>query len=173
MKPSFSNPIRLAGVALLLAPALVHAHTGMPGHTHGLESGLAHPLTGLDHICAMFAVGLWAAQRGGRAIWLVPLTFVAVMGLGGGLATTGFQLPFVTQGAAASVLVLGILIATALRLPLAASAALVGLFAVFHGFAHGAETAKGTVSGVTYAIGLMLTTALLHLSGIGIGLLAH
>lgn len=172
MKILHRNSLCLAGLALLLCPALVHAHSGGPGHTHGFESGLAHPLTGLDHLCAMFAVGLWAAQRGGRALWLVPLTFVTVMGLGGWLATTGLQLPLVAQGAAASVFVLGVLIAAALRLPLAASAALVGFFAVFHGFAHGAETAS-SASGFTFAGGMMLTTAALHLSGIGIGLLVR
>lgn len=155
---------------LLLCPFMAQAHPGVPGHVHGFAEGLAHPLTGLDHICAMIAVGLWAAQRGGRFLWLVPLTFVSVMTVGGLIGMSGFQIPFVEQGIAASVLVLGILIAAALRLPLSASAALVGVFALFHGLAHGAETPV-SVSGLSFAAGFVLATAVLHLAGIGIGLL--
>jgi len=157
---------------LFLVPSLAQAHPGMPGHTHGFTNGLAHPLTGLDHICAMVAVGLWAAQRGGRALWFVPLTFVSVMMIGGALGMDGVQVPFVEQGIAASVLVLGIFIAAAVRLPLAASMAIVGLFAVFHGYAHGAEMPE-TASGLAYGVGFVVATALLHLSGIGLGLFAQ
>jgi urease accessory protein len=154
-------------LASLLAwfPWLAHAHHG-GGHTGGLVHGFSHPFGGLDHLCAMMAVGLWAAQRGGRAQWLVPLTFVSVMAAGGVLGMAGVSLPFVEAGMVSSLLVLGVLIAAAIRLPLAASAALVGLFAVFHGHAHGSEMPANT-SGLAYGAGFIGATALLHALGIG------
>jgi urease accessory protein len=171
------NSIRVASIfqralpllLIFLLPSLAQAHPGAPGHTHGFSNGLLHPLTGLDHICAMVAVGLWAAQRGGRALWLVPLTFVSIMVVGGILGMGGAQIPFVEQGIAASVLVLGIFIAAAVRLPLAASMAIVGLFALFHGYAHGAEM-PDSASGFAYGIGFVVATASLHLSGIALGI---
>ena len=138
--------------ALVLTPSLALAHPGH-GPATGLANGLAHPLTGMDHLCAMIAVGLWAAQRGGKALWAVPLTFVSMMTLGAIIGMGGHPLPFVEQGIAASVLILGILIAAAIRLPVAASAILVGLFALFHGYAHGAEM-PGTASGLLYGFGI-------------------
>jgi urease accessory protein len=159
-------------VLLLLLPSLAQAHPGLPAHTHGFSNGLLHPLTGLDHICAMVAVGLWAAQRGGRALWLVPLTFVSIMVIGGIFGMGGVGIPYVEQGIAASVLVLGIFIAAAVRLPLAASAAIVGLFALFHGYAHGAEMPDSS-SGFAYGIGFVVATASLHLSGIALGITAQ
>jgi urease accessory protein len=156
---------------IFLLPSLAQAHPGPLGHMHGFANGLSHPLTGLDHICAMVAVGLWAAQRGGRALWLVPTTFVSIMIVGGILGMGATQIPFVEQAIAASVLILGILIAAAIRLPLAASAAIVGTFALFHGYAHGTEM-PATASGFTYGIGFVIATACLHLCGIGIGLFA-
>ena len=149
----------------LLVPSLAQAHPGGVGHTHGLTNGLLHPLTGLDHICALLAVGLWAAQRGGRAVWLVPLTFVSVMAFGGLLGASEISVPFVEQGIAASVLILGLLIAASARLPLVASALLVGAFAIFHGYAHGAEMPAG-VSGMSYSFGFVTATVLLHVAGI-------
>jgi urease accessory protein len=174
------NSIRVAStfqralllLLIFLLPSLAQAHPGAPGHTHGFSNGLLHPLTGLDHICAMVAVGLWAAQRGGRALWLVPLTFVSIMVIGGILGMGGVGIPYVEQGIAASVLVLGIFIAAAVRLPLAASAAIVGLFALFHGYAHGAEM-PDTASGLAYGIGFVVATASLHLCGISLGLIAQ
>jgi len=154
---------------------------GMSGvaqaHTLGLPhmdfaTGLAHPLSGLDHILAMVAVGLWAAQRGGRALWLVPLTFVLTMAAGGVIGFLGLSLPYVELGIASSVLILGILVALASRLSLAASMALVGLFAIFHGYAHGAEMAV-EASVLWYSLGFMLATATLHASGIGVALAAR
>jgi urease accessory protein len=120
----------------------------------------------------MVAVGLWAAQRGGRALWLVPLTFVSIMIVGGILGMGGVGIPYVEQGIAASVLVLGIFIAAAVRLPLAASMAIVGLFALFHGYAHGAEMPDSS-SGLAYGIGFVVATASLHLSGIALGIAAQ
>ena len=159
-------------LAVFLLPTLAQAHPGFPGHSHGFANGLAHPVTGLDHICAMVAVGLWAAQRGGRALWLVPSVFVLVMALGGALGMAAVPIPFVEPGIAASVLVLGVLIAAAVRLPLPASALVVGVFAIFHGYAHGAEM-PGSASGLAYGFGFVAATASLHLSGIGLGLLAQ
>jgi urease accessory protein len=157
-------------LATLMLPSLAYAHI-VAGRTSGFAHGFVHPLTGLDHIAAMVAVGLWAAQRGGRAVWVVPLTFVSVMSVSGLLGMTGVSIPFVEPGIAASVFVLGLLIAAAVRLPLVASSLIVGLFAVFHGHAHGAEMPE-TVSGLTYGIGFVLATGLLHCCGIGLGLLA-
>jgi urease accessory protein len=117
----------------------------------------------------MVAVGLWAAQMGGRSIWAVPLTFVAVMAFGGFLGAMGVSLPFVEKGIVISVLMLGVFIAAAVRLPLVASVIIVGLFAICHGHAHGAEMPE-TASGITYGIGFILATALLHACGIGLGI---
>jgi urease accessory protein len=164
-------PWLAAVLGTLLVPSLADAHIGV-GPASGLAHGFAHPLTGLDHIAAMVAVGLWAAQRGGRAIWIVPLTFVTVMSVGGLLGAIGVFVPFVQPGIVASVFVLGLLIATAARLPLLASSLLVGLFAVFHGHAHGAEMPE-TVSGIVYGVGFVLATASLHGCGIGLGMLAR
>lgn len=154
--------------AILLLPSLAHAHVGV-GETSGFLHGMGHPLSGLDHICAMVAVGLWAAQMGGRAIWAVPLTFVSVMALGGALGMLGFHVPFVETGIVISVLALGVLIAASVHLPLAVSIVVVGLFAIFHGHAHGAEMPE-TSSGFGYAAGFIIATAFLHACGIGLGI---
>ncbi|HEY5778752.1 MAG TPA: HupE/UreJ family protein [Terrimicrobiaceae bacterium] len=154
--------------AILLLPSLAHAHVGV-GETGGFLHGMGHPLSGLDHICAMVAVGLWASQMGGRAIWAVPLTFVGVMALAGALGMFGFHVPFVETGIVVSVLTLGVLIAAAVRLPLSSSMIIVGLFAIFHGYAHGAEMPE-TASGLAYAAGFVAATAFLHACGIGLGI---
>ena len=152
----------LFATALALSPTLAHAH---PGHAAvDFAGGFAHPLLGPDHLLAMLAVGLWAAQLGGRARWFVPAAFVSVMTLGAALGMTGAHLPLVEQGIIASVLVLGVLIAAAARLPLAASVALVGVFALFHGFAHGAEM-PASANG----LGFVLATAALHAVGLALG----
>ncbi len=159
--------------AIFAAPAVAHAHPGHDGHDFGWDfrTGFSHPLLGWDHLAAMLAVGLWAVQLGGRARWLVPAAFVGVMALGAALARTGVAVPGVEQTIAASVLILGLLIASASKLPTWAGMALVGLFAAFHGFAHGAEM-PGTSAGLTYGAGFVLATALIHLAGIGLGSLA-
>jgi urease accessory protein len=157
---------RLVAISLLLfLPSFAHAHTGT-SPVGGFAQGVAHPLTGFDHVCAMIAVGLWAAQRGGRALWLVPLAFVGVMTLGGLLGMVAVSLPFAERGIVMSVLILGILIAAAIRLPLAASALIVGLFALCHGHVHGTEMPE-TASGVAYGFGFVVSTVILHASGIG------
>jgi len=161
-----------ASLALFaLTPMLAQAHI-LPGESHGFASGFNHPLHGLDHILAMVAVGLWAAQLGGRALWLVPASFVGFMSFGGVLGMMQFHLPMVEAGILASVLILGILIAASARLPLVVAMALTGLFAVFHGHAHGTEVPLAA-SGFTYAVGFALATAALHACGIGLGMLAQ
>jgi urease accessory protein len=146
---------------------LAQAH---PGHNFsGFDAGLAHPLHGIDHILAMVAVGLWAVQLGGRALWLVPAAFVSVMTLGGALGMAGISLPGVEVGIAASVLILGLLTMLAVRLPLGASMAIAGLFALCHGFAHGAEMPVSS-AGLDYALGFILATAFLHAAGLAMGM---
>ena len=167
----------LSGKHGLLALALLGMGGTVQAHTLGLPhmdfaTGLGHPLTGLDHVLVMVAVGLWAAQSGGRALWLVPLTFVLTMAAGGALGFMGIQLPMVESGIAGSVLTLGVLVALASRLSLAVSMALVGLFAIFHGYAHGAEMAVES-SALWFSLGFMLATAILHGAGIGIALAAR
>ncbi len=146
------------------------AHTGV-GSTNGFISGFSHPMFGLDHLLAMVAVGLWAAQQGGRALWLVPCTFVTVMALGGLSAHLGVGLPAVEMGIGLSVIVLGLAVAANLKLPVILGMALVGLFAIFHGHAHGAEMPEDA-SGLAYGLGFALATALLHGAGIGLAWVA-
>ena len=140
------------------------AHTGSHGVT-GFVSGLSHPLLGLDHLLAMIAIGLWAAQQGGRARWAVPAAFVGTMILGGVLAMSGLALPQVETGIAASVLVLGLLIATRRQWAVPAGMTIAAGFALFHGYAHGLEMPQAA-SPALYALGFVLTTAFLH--GVGI-----
>jgi len=149
-------------LCLALIPGIAHAHPG-GGSLHGMF----HPFTGLDHLCAMIAVGMWAVQAGGRAAWILPVTFVVVMAVGGLAGIAGMALPFVEGGILASLLFFGVFIAAAARLPLSVSMALVGFFALFHGYAHGVEM-PNNASGLKYALGFMFSTAVLHLTGIGL-----
>jgi urease accessory protein len=153
--------------ACALAPSLAFAHTGV-GPTQGFVHGFMHPVSGIDHILAMVTVGVFAWQLGGRALWAVPAAFVAVMALGGALGMAGIGLPFVELGIALSVVVLGAVVALGVKPPLAAAMGLVGLMAIFHGHAHGAEMPENA-GGLVYGLGFMAGTALLHLAGIGIG----
>ena len=154
--------------ALWLVPLAAFAHTGA-GATTGFAAGFVHPFSGVDHLLAMLAVGLWAAQLGGRALWAVPATFVTVMLLGAGLAILSAPVPLVEAGILTSVLVLGALVATAFPLPLAAGALLVGVFALFHGHAHGSEMPL-SAAGLVYSAGFAIATALLHLVGMAAGI---
>ena len=157
-----------AGLALaaFAAAAIAQAH---PFHTgDGWSAGLAHPFLGADHALAMIAVGIWAAQLGRRATLGVPLAFVAVMALGASLALAGIALPLVEPGIAASVLALGLLVAFAVRLPLAAAAGLVAVFALLHGHAHGSELPM-IGSAASYVAGFVAATALLLALGIFVG----
>jgi len=159
----------LLAAALVLVPSLALAHPGLPGHTHDLATGFIHPLGGIDHVLAMVAVGLLAAQLGGRALWAVPASFVTVMALAGLAGMNGVVLPMAEAGIATSIIVLGGAIALRLSMPVAAAMALVGFFAIFHGYAHGLET-PASASGLLYGAGFVTATALLHGLGIGIGL---
>lgn len=156
----------LIGLTLATIPAASLAHTGAAGH--GFASGFAHPLAGLDHLLAMAAVGLWATQIGGRSLWAIPAAFLAVMGLGAMLAAYGAHLPLLEIGIAGSVVVFGLLVALAARLPLAVGAGLTGLLAIFHGFAHGAEMVPNA-SLLTYGSGFLAATAMLHGLGMALG----
>jgi urease accessory protein len=161
----------IGALAALLLSTMAQAHTfGASGG--GLAQGFAHPFLGLDHLLAMLAVGLWAAQLGGRARWAVPATFVAMMAAGGLLALAGVALPRVEAGIAASVLVLGLLITTASRLPTWVGAIVVGTFAVFHGHAHGTELPM-QASEIAYGVGMLSASALLHGLGLGLAWMAH
>jgi len=171
MKLHSSRIAYLLASCTALFPALAHAHVNA-GEMHGFMHGIAHPPGGLDHVCAMIAVGLWAAQIGGRAVWRVPGSFVSLMALGGLLGMSAVPVPFIEGGITMSLLVLGVLIAAAARLPLVASTAIVGVFAVFHGYAHGAEMPPDA-SGLAYAAGFVLATALLHIAGIAMASLAN
>lgn len=161
-------PRWIVPVSLALVAGSASAHTGDHAAA-GFASGLAHPFFGLDHLFAMFAVGLWAAQQGGRARWTIPLAFVAAMGLGGGLAWAGGALPGVEATIAASVLVLGLLVATRRAWALPAGVALVGAFALFHGFAHGTEMPQAA-SPLGYTLGFVLGTVVLHGAGMAASL---
>ncbi|MCX8749306.1 HupE/UreJ family protein [Snodgrassella sp. B3088] len=150
---------------LLLSPVLAFAH---PGHiTEGWQAGALHPLSGWDHLLAMLAVGLWAATFRGKARWLIPSTFVGVMIVGFILGAHGMQIPMLEQGIAASVLVLGLAAAWLKKVPASAAMVLVGLFALFHGVAHGAE--MGAHGAFSYACGFVIVTAALHAAGFGLG----
>jgi urease accessory protein len=163
--------IALVVCALLISMHSAAAHTegGLAG---GFASGFAHPLLGADHIAAMVAVGLWGAFLGAPAIWLLPIVFPLVMALGGVLGILGVPLPGVEIGIAVSAVVLGMMVALAVRPHLAIAAILVGAFAIFHGYAHGAELPEGG-NAVAYSVGFVIATGLLHLFGIAIGLLTR
>lgn len=163
---------RQAAILLLLSfspMALAHVSGGMAG---GFSSGLLHPVLGLDHVVAMVAVGLWGAFLGNPAIWLLPVVFPLVMTFGGALGIMGVPLPGVEVGIALSDIVLGLMVAFALRPPIWVAALLVGLFAIFHGHAHGAEL-PGSASPLAFSLGFVISTGLLHLSGIALGLLTR
>ncbi len=151
---------------LLLGTSLwAHEDAGMAG---GFISGLTHPLFGFDHVVAMIAVGLWGAFLGSPALWILPVVFPVVMAFGGALGVLGVQIPLVETGIAASAVVLGLMVALALRPKIAIAAVIVGAFAIFHGHAHGTELPEAA-SPLAYSIGFVISTGLLHLAGIGFG----
>jgi urease accessory protein len=170
MKLSFRKLVAIAGTLAL-------ATTGVQAHTLGtgggdLAGGMAHPFLGIDHLLAMIAVGLWAAQLGRKAVWQVPLAFVSVMVAGFGLARLGLGVSASEIVIVASVAVLGAMVAGAVRLPSLVGVALVSVFAVFHGYAHGVEMPQAG-SAWAYAAGFVSTTAVLHLIGVGLGVFAR
>jgi urease accessory protein len=158
---------RLVPIAALLTlaagPAIAHV-----GHssTASFAAGLGHPLGGLDHVTVMVLVGLWVGLKGGRALWVWPAVFVGVMLIGGVLGMQGVPLPFVEPAILTSVVSLALLVALAVDLPVPVGAAILAVFALFHGHAHGTEVA-GTLNGVEYMAGFALATTALHLAGIG------
>jgi urease accessory protein len=165
-----SSILLVAMAGLVLAqPALAHEQTGVGG---GLIRGLLHPLTGMDHLIAMVAVGIWGAQLGAPAIWVLPITFPLVMAFGGVLGVLRIPLPMPEMVIALSALVLGAAVAMRLRLPFAAAAVVVAVFAVFHGHAHGAEL-PSAANPLAYGLGFVVATGLLHLCGIAIGMLTR
>jgi urease accessory protein len=154
--------------ALIASPAVAHSGNA----AGGFIGGFAHPLVGPDHVAAMVAVGLWGAFLGAPAIWLLPILFPLVMAIGGMVAILGLALPGVETGIALSAVVLGLMVMLAVRPPMWIAAVLVGCFAIFHGHAHGAELPPGT-DAVAFAAGFVVATGLLHIAGIGFGLLAR
>ncbi|MET0090157.1 MAG: HupE/UreJ family protein [Candidatus Thiodiazotropha sp.] len=157
-------------VALLFSQStLAHTDIAMGG---GLMNGFLHPVSGWDHVVAMIAVGLWGAFLGRPAIWLLPITFPLVMAFGGALGVAGIPVPSVELGIALSAVILGLMVALASRPPLWLAALIVGVFAIFHGHAHGTELPQAA-GPMAYSIGFVVSTSLLHVSGILFGLLAR
>jgi urease accessory protein len=160
--------VLLAAVGVAL-PCIAQAHSEA-GAVGGFISGFLHPVYGWDHVAAMVAVGLWGAFLGSPAMWLLPVVFPAVMAVGGALGVLGMPLPGVETGIAISAIVLGGMILLAARPPLWVAAVLVGIFAIFHGHAHGTELPQAA-NAMTYAVGFVTATGLLHLGGIAVGML--
>lgn len=164
----------LPALLLLAATAMpAMAHTTGSAHIHGgLLAGLAHPFSGWDHLLAMLAVGAWASQLGGRAVLAAPAAFVAALVLGAVLAMGGVELPAVETGILASLVVAGLLIALAVRLPLVAGVGIVALFGLFHGHAHGTELPEAAAPAL-YALGFVTASVILHVIGVGLGTAAR
>ena len=162
----FVSAMVLTTAVLLTWPAAAHTFGGAVDG--GFGAGFVHPFLGLDHLLAMVAVGLWAACLGGPARVFVPVAFVAAMAAAGLASAAGTALPLVETAIALSLIALGALLIARVRMPLAAGAALVGVFAIFHGHAHGAEI-PDAASPAVYALGFVLATAILHAIGLGIG----
>jgi urease accessory protein len=167
MTPAMMKRTSLSAILLFTAAMPAYAHVGI-GTASSFTAGLSHPFSGLDHMTVMVTVGLWAALKGGRAIWAWPLAFVGIMLAGGALGMLHVPLPFVEPGILASVVALGLLVALAVDLPVSAGVAIIGLFALFHGHAHGAE-APENAGGLEYMAGFAIATALLHAIGIAAG----
>lgn len=162
----FQGAASLLLLLLVSAPAL--AHSDAASLQGGFMSGFMHPISGLDHVVAMVAVGLWGAYLGMPAIWLLPVVFPLVMALGGALGVAGVPIPYIETGIALSGVILGLAVLFALRPPIWIAAILVGIFAIFHGYAHGAEL-PNAANPLIYSIGFVVGTGLLHLAGIAIG----
>ena len=170
MRNKLLNTLILIAATALSTSASAHLGTDSGTH-HTLVDGLLHPLTGLDHLAAMLAVGLWSAlsATSARRIWLAPVAFAGMLLVGALLGLNGMELPAVEPMIAASLLVMGLLVATRAQLPLAVTAGVVGVFAVFHGIAHGTELAGGG-NGFAPLLGMLVATIALHLAGVGLGL---
>ncbi len=169
------SPARRFRLPTAIAIGILSTVLGLPAEAHLLDAagagwtqGFGHPFSGLDHILAMVAVGVWAAQTGRPALWVLPVAFPLAMAVGGMMGVAGVPVPGIEAGIAASVLILGLLIAFQAKPPLTASVILVALFAVFHGHAHGTEVPQAA-SPILYGLGFVVATAILHLIGLGIG----
>lgn len=158
---------RSAVLLILLYAQSASAHVGQ-AEALGALTGFLHPLSGWDHILAMVAVGLWGAQLGAPAIWILPVAFPVVMAMGGMLGFLGVRVPGIEYGIAASAIILGAAVAFEVRPPLVIAALVVGAFAIFHGHAHGTELPPGQ-SALLYSMGFVVATGCLHAVGIGIG----
>ncbi len=159
-------------ILLMACATAASAHSDAAGMAGGFTSGFLHPLLGWDHVIAMVAVGLWGAFLGMPALWLLPVVFPLVMTVGGALGVMGVPLPAVETGIALSAVALGAVVAAALRPPLWVAAVLVGVFAIFHGHAHGTEL-PDAADPVAYSLGFVMATGLLHLAGIALGLVTR
>jgi urease accessory protein len=168
MRPDRRGSLIVALVLVVSSPA--SAHTG--NVSGGFAGGFAHPILGPDHVLAMVAVGLWGAFLGAPTIFILPIVFPLVMALGGVLGIVGVPLPGAEVAIAISAVVLGLMVALAVRLPIWTAAAVVGVFAIFHGYTHGAELPAGA-NAVAYCAGFVIATGLLHLSGIALALTAR
>lgn len=156
---------------LMMFASVASAHEGA-GIAGGFSSGFMHPVLGWDHVIAMVAVGLWGAFLGNPAIWILPVVFPLVMAFGGALGVIGVPVPAVETGIAVSAIVLGAMVAFAVRPPIWIAAVIVGAFAIFHGHAHGTEL-PGAANPLAYSLGFVISTGLLHISGIAFGLMVH
>ena len=165
----YALPVLVAISAWLATSDIANAHI-VGGEAIGFVSGLKHPVSGLDHIIAMVSVGLWGAQLGAPAIWLLPLTFPLIMATGGFLGLVGLPLPGSEVAVAFSGVMLGAVVLVELRPPLFWAAAVVGMFGLYHGYAHGTELPPGE-NGLLYSLGFVIATGFLHLTGITIGLI--
>jgi urease accessory protein len=168
----FRNPVLSFGFlfffsSLFFSPGSAHAHM-QQSEAAGFLTGLLHPISGLDHVLAMIAVGLWGAQLGAPAIWVLPVAFPLVMAMGAVLGFLGLAVPGIEYGIAASAILLGASVAFELRPPIVIAALLIGVFAIFHGHAHGTELPPGQ-SALLYSMGFVIATGCLHALGIGIG----
>jgi urease accessory protein len=161
--------VTMFAIFFIFAPAAALAHPGHDG-AGGLVNGFFHPVTGIDHVLAMIAVGVLAAQYGGRALWLVPMSFLVAMAAAGAIGMAGIPVQIVEAGIGLSIVVLGLVIAFQIKPPTLVAMVVVGFFALFHGYAHGSEMPNG-LAGVSFAAGFLVATALLLGAGVGLGLL--
>lgn len=171
MKTDLMSRLSTRACLILALTLLLHAHAMAHvegGKAAGFMNGLAHPWSGLDHIVAMVAVGIWGAQLGSPALWLLPITFPIVMALGGMMGLVGVPLPGIEIGIALSGVLLGAMVAGEVRAMVPMAAILVGIFAIFHGHAHGTELPEGQ-SGMLYSMGFVIATGCLHGVGIALG----
>jgi urease accessory protein len=163
------KPLLLLLALILLVPSHAFAHVEQ-GQAIGFITGLHHPWSGLDHVLAMIAVGIWGAQLGNPAIWVLPVTFPMVMAMGAFMGLLGIPLPGIEVGIAVSAILLGAVVLGEARPKMIVAAVLVGFFAIFHGHAHGTELPAGQ-SGMLYSMGFVMATGFLHAIGIAIGLI--